>query len=577
MIRLITMALLAVLLAGCAGRPADHSALQARPQGPNVDSIANFPDIPLPTGKVASATFGMWEVVDYSGVDFSTNRLILTPLPGEYSWAIIDLGVQQPSMNIEKLYFRTAADWNGAQPAYAWVGLSDYTRGTWTWRYRDATGDPVDFSDAPAGTEFFQTAAPHHAYMAVISDHNPTDFGSMVATLALPEIHLYQPEIGIEAGLYNKFMFNPVLGGGDIVTYCPGTSESGGAVVRLDLGTDYTLNTQLFRLYQSTKCLESGIRFDMAYTNAGKLALLSARTEPVSVLRYTTESSTPGIFDIADTAVDSDFLPDPYSEPFIAMDLDNSDNPHIVFVDNNSTMRYVFRSAGAWVLTGGGYSIATRYLDIAARNADIIACYRDTTASQSALGISSHPISSTSNPWDPKYTLYYEPPKNGGNFNSMVLGPGNRIMIAQYISKNGVSTGGIPPGLGISYSASGVLGSSWTNMSADGGNDPISGEKYIAGPYCSLALLRDGTPVVAYMDETNNFLRMAIGMDVNGDAGFYHFPVDTDTEPVFLGRHTSISVQPGTGSEPDLIGVAYESYKGGKSTLRFALVVWHPE
>lgn len=577
MTRFIAMAVLAALLVSCAGRPADHSALQAKVQNSGITAPADMPAIPLPTGKVSSEIFGNWDVVDYSAVDFSTGDLVLEPLPGEWAWAIIDLGPQHPSMNIESLYFRTAPDWSGSQPAYAYIGLSDYTRGTWTWRYRDATGDPVVFSDAPEGTEFFQPAAPHHTYMVLISDHNPTNFGALCAVQAQPEIHLYQPPIGIEAGQFNRFMFNPTNGIGDIVTYCPGAGEAGGAVIRCDIQPDYTVNFQLLRLYESSKCLEDGIRFDMDYTSDGKLALLSARPMPTPVLRYTTESDTPGVFEVADTVVDAADLPDPFNDPHIAMDLDNNDNAHIVFADETETMRYVFRIAGSWALTPGGHAAASQYLDIIVRNADIVACFRDATSSQSALAISSHPISAPSDPWDPKYTLYFEPPKNGGYHNSMVLGPGNRLMIAQYIKAGMVSTGGIPPGLGICYNESGVLASAWTNESADAGADPLTGDKYTAGPYCSLALLRDGTPVAAFMDESNNYLRMAIGSEVNGGATWYRFPVDTDPDPSFNGRHTSIAVKHGTGAEPDVIGVAYESAKGGESTLRFAVVLWYPE
>jgi hypothetical protein len=214
-------------------------------------------------------------------------------------------------------------------------------------------------------------------------------------------------------------------------------------------------------------------------------------------------------------------------------------------------------------------------LDLAVRNTDIISCFRNSeNAGATALGISSHPVSSVANPWDPKYVVYNEPPKNGGNYNSMRIGPANRVYIAQYVADAPFSSGGIPPGLVVSYNNSGVISSAWTNASADDGKDLETGDTYVAGPYCSLGLLRDGTPVIAYQDQTNKYLRMAIGSTVDGGPGWYKFIVDSDGVPDNLGRYTAIDVIHGTGSEPDLIGVAYESLLAAHSSLRFALIVW---
>lgn len=581
MTRLWAMIMVLVFVAGCAGKSAEHSALGPLPGTAPVAVPEGFPHLPLPSAKAVSTTYGSWEVVDSFNADFTSNMLVLKPVtsdPWPYAWAIIDLGPQSPALHIESLFFTTQADWSALNPpAYAWVGLSDYSQGTWMWRKRDSTfttSMPTFFGDAPAGTQFFQSAAPHHTYMALVSDYNPVDFGESVGVRSTPEIHLSQPPLSVDAGQYNKFMFNSTNGTADIVTFCPGDTENGGAVARLHIQPDYTISWDIFRLYETGKALEGCFRYDMDYTNAGKLALVAARQTPASLIRYITESSPAGTFNAPDTAVDSSELPTPYSDPQLALSLDSGDNAHIVFADNSDALRYVFQIAGSWGATGGGYAKCTHDLDIAVRSTDIIACFRNTEAALSTLGIGSHPVSSVADPWDPKYTISSSTSNNCGNYNSMRIGPANRIYIAQYIEKpSGPGMGGLS-GLVACYNTSGVIASAWTTESVDGGKDLASGEKYVAGPYCSLAFLRDGTPVIAYLDQDHQYLRMAIGSTVNGGPDWYRFIVDSDPAPTSLGQYTAVDVKPGTGGTPDLIGVAYQSTTATHSTLRFALIVW---
>jgi len=582
MTRMMVLILIAVFLAGCTGGAGNHSSLSTKPETALAAAPGGFPPIPLPTAKAVSTTYGKWEVVDSYNADFSGSMLVLKPVATDawpYAWAIIDLGPQSTKLHIESLFFTTQADWSLPNPpAYAWVGLSDYTHGKWLWRKRDATltqNMPTDFSDAPAGTQFFQDADPHHAYMAVVSDFNPVDFGESVGARAVPEIHLYQPDLGVDAGQNNKFMFNSVNGTGDIVTFCPGTAENGGAVARLDIQPDYTINWDVFPLYETGKPLAGCFRYDTDYTSTGKLAILAGGQAPASIIRYVTESTPAGTFNMPDTVADaSDFLPTPYTDPQLALALDSSDNAHIVFADNTDTLRYVFKIVSAWFTSGPGYAKCNHDLDVAVNSNDMIVCFRNNEASLSALGIGSYPASNASDPWDPKYPVHFDGSNNAGNYNSMRIGPANRIYIAQYIAKPaGPGMGGLT-GLAVSYNVSGVLASTWTTDSVDPGRDLASGVKYVAGPYCSLAFLRDGTPVIAYQDQDNQFLRMAIGSTVNGGPDWYRFIVDSDPAPNTLGLYTAVDVKPGTGSDPDLIGVAYGSTTGTHSNLRYALIVW---
>jgi hypothetical protein len=584
MSRCLAFIIVMAFIAGCANNSANYSTPNTHPEVVGVTGLGGFPQIPLPAAKAASTAYGNWEIVDSYNADFTGSMLVLKPVasdPWPYAWAIVDLGPQNPALQIQSLFFTTQADWGAlTPPAYAWVGLSDYTRGTWMWRKRDSTFTntmPTDFSDAPAGTQFFQNTDPPHAYMALVSNYNPVDFGEKVGVRLAPEIHLYQPAIGVAAGQNNKFMFNSANGTGDIITFCPGATENGGAVARLTIQPNYTINWEFFKLYETGKALEACFRYDMDYTSTGKLALLAARQTPSSLIRYITETDTAGTFNLPETVVDaSDLLPATYTDPQFAMELDATNNPHIVFADNNDKLRYVFKISGAWGVTGGGYTKCTRDLDIAVHDTDIIACFCNTEASTSALGISSHPASSVADPWDAKYNVLFEPPNMDGKYNSMRIGPGNRVYIAQCILKNGTSPGGITPGLAVSYNNSGVLASAWTNASVDPGRDLASGEKYVCGAYCSLGFLGDGTPVIAYWDQDDQYLRMAIGSTVDGGPDWYRFIVDSDPVPSSLGRYTAVDVKPGTGSQPDLIGVAYEATTGANSSLRFAVIVWPP-
>jgi hypothetical protein len=570
-----------LLLAGCVGETGVQSASRGKLALPGTPSLHGLPDLPLPAGKQTAETHGQWEVLDYHAVDFTDDGLILTPLPGELAWAIVDLGSLHPAMNVEGVTFRTAPDW-GLQnpPAYAWVGLSNYTRGVWMWRYRDSTAQPqdkVDFSDAPAGTQFTKPDDPKHVYMALVSDHFHVDFGQLRALAARPEIYLSDPPVAVEAGQFNRFMFNPASSGmGDIITYCPGTSEDGGALVRYTHNPDHSASWFVVPLYGTNQPLQHGIRYDMDYLADGRLALLAARDDPSSVIRFVTETSTAGTFNLPDTAVESDFLPTPYIFPYIAMDLDSNGNPHIVFEDKDGVLQYVFRIAGSFAVTSGGYAECGQYCDIAVRNTDIVASFRDTTPSESALSVGSHPISDPGQAWDAKQTVFHEAPKNAGSYTSLQLGPGTRVAIAQYIEAGMINPGGLPPGLAFAYNDSGVISAPWSNVSVDAGQDAATGDKYVAGPHCSLGLLRDGTPVIAYQDQNNHYVRMAVGATVSGStsADWYKFIVDTGGAGENVGRYISLDVLPGGGGAPDLIGVAYEVQKAGASSLRFALVVW---
>ena len=586
MARNLAFLLTALFLAGCAGSASNHSSLSTRP-APIVGATASgFPHISLPTAKAVSTTYGKWEVVDSYNADFTGDMLVLKPVASDawpFAWAIIDLGPQNPKLHIESLFFTTQADWSAPNPpAYAWIGLSDYTHGKWMWRKRDAsftTTTPTFFGDAPAGTKFFQSADPHHAYMAVVSDYNPVDFGESVGVRAVPEIHRYQPDLGYSAGQDNKFLFNSTNGTGDIVTFCPDPAQNGGVVARLDIQPDYSINWDFIPLFESGKPLAGCFRYDIDHTSTGKLAILAAGQSPASIIRYITESTPAGTFNLPETVADaSDFLPPTYDDPQLALALDSSDNAHIVYADNSNSLRYVFKIVTAWFTSGPGYTQCTHDLDIAVNNSDMIVCFRNNETTQTALGIGSYPASNASDPWDPKYQVYFDPSKNSGNFNSMRIGPGNRVYIAQYVAKpSGPGSGGLS-GLVANYNESGVLASAWTSESVDPGKDVASGDKYVAGPHCSLGLLRDGTPVIAYQCQdsiTSKYsLHMAVGSTVNGGPGWYEFIVDDDPAPNTLGVNTAVDVKPGTGSNPDLIGVAYGSTTGAQSKLRFAVIVW---
>jgi len=570
--RTLALLTLTALAAGCglrlspAGSPADHQDGQF-PRTPT-------PALSVPSGEhQASATYGSWEIVDSANADFTDDKLTLSPPPGGWAWAIADLGEYPASYLIAYVEFPTAPSWSGPPSVHAWVGLANYTRGTWEFSYIDGTAGPAGF---PNLDEMTDVTAPgnSHAYIAVITDVQAA-FGTIPVA---PIVRVFAPGLTVESGQYNRLQFSP-SGVADIITYCPGATESGGAIVRGAISGS-TIGWTIYPLYESGKALQNCSRFDVAHFPDNRLAAVAASSAPTRLIRYVTEDAvgagTPSATFSWETAVDSDYLPEPFVDPQIAFTLSGTAPdiyPQVVYLGPGSTLTYSFSVGFAWVHEAGGYGQAGGYCDVIARTGgDLVVSFLDMLPSSTALSVGSYsPVGAPGGAWGPSYQVCLVPPQDAGYYTSIAEGLSGRLHVAHCLKA----------ATGISHSLAyartddgGVLGAAWTTQVVDQG-----GPERDVGEYASLGVLSNGHPVIAYYDAANMQLWLAIGTSVDGGVnggepgeGWIRFAVDTGTGTEGVGRYASLDVLHGTPPGSDTIGIAYEAVVSGASTLRLALV-----
>jgi hypothetical protein len=570
--RALFLLTLTALAAGCGMRLSPAGAPESRQRRDLPRSPA--PALSFPSGAhQASTAYGSWEIVDSANADFTDDELTLMPPPGGWAWAIADLGEYASDDRISFVDFPSAPSWGGTPPTHAWVALANYSRGAWEFRYCEGAAGPVDFSGLLEGTDV-TSPTDSHAYIAVISDVE-APFGTVGIA---PVVSLFDPALAVDCGQYNRLQFT-AAGVGDIATYCPGPAENGGAIVRGTISGS-TIGWTIYPLYESGKALQNCSRFDVAHFPDNRLASVAASSEPTRLIRYVTEDAvgagTPAATFSWETAVDSDYLPDPFPAPQVAFTLAGTAPdiyPQVVYLGLGSTLKYSFSVGFAWVHVAGGYGQAGGHCDVIARaGGDLVVSFLDMLPSSTALSVGSYsPVGTPGGAWGPSYQVCLVPPQDAGYYSSLAEGLSGRLHVAHCLKA----------ATGISHSLAyartddgGVLAAPWTTQVVDQG-----GPERDVGEYASLGVLSNGHPVIAYYDAGNKQLWLALGTSVDGGVnggepgeGWIRFAVDTGTGTDGVGRYASLDVLHGTPLGSDTIGIAYEAVLSGASTLRLALV-----
>jgi len=533
-------------------------------------AVAVLPDLPR---TASSETHGRWVVNKYYGVNFAGDSLMLSPpAPGEWAWAIVDLGERLPGYKPSTIYFPAASGWTMIPPMYAWVGVSDYAAGKWVFSYVEGSPGPVDLSSLPATADLVSPAT-SHAYMVLISD-TAVDFGQSVLA---PTVTVVEPELGIAVGMNNSLRFGS--GGlGDILTYCPGPAEAGGALARAILQGDGSVDWIFYPLYEVTRPLLGCIRFSTAHFADGRLAAAAARSDPSALVRFVEEASlgagTPTASFSQQIAVGASHLPSNFDDPQFSLamaGLAPDEQPHLAFIDKNGELQYAFRSAGSWTVTDGGPADAGGYPSAAASPLGmLVVAFRDNSSTPSSLGVCGHPLSDDVGAWTNVRQAFLNPGLGAGGLYSSLYydSAGSRWNAAHCIEALG---SGIHS-LGYAVDSGDWLGGLWKNQVVDEGS---AGRD--VGLYASVGTLSDGAPAVAYYDSTARQLWLAISGVAAGDVGtapgegWLRLLIDDGAGTDGAGRFCSLDVfhTPGGG---DVIGIAYEALPGGSSVLRLALV-----
>jgi hypothetical protein len=531
--------------------------------------LAALPPLPRQT---SAETHGNWEIHSYKDAVFTDNHLILSPAaPGEYAWAIVDLGAYDPGEDINTIYFPSDQWWTAMPPMYAWIGLADYTRNHWAFQYINDTPGPVDFSALPANTSFSSPGG--HAYIVVVSD-TYLDLGLMVLS---PVVTIYKPPVSVESGQHNVFKFSSE-GVGDIVTYCPGASEQGGAVVRGVENVSGAIDWTVYPLYGMAQPLQNCSKYALDHFADGRLAAMAARPLPAPVIRYVTEDNnanagTPDATFSQDSAVTTEFLPSPFNDPqfdFKMLGAAPDEYPHVVFINQEGKFQYTFKVSLAWVLSDATLSGAGYYCDMfVTAGGDIVTLFQNHNPTPYSLALASYPSGEMSGSWSPITQAYSSPPSGAAGYHaSLAYDLANtRWCGAQAIldpSENFYSLGYVEC---IGDWASGT----WNSKIVDPG-----GMSHNVGQYCSMAVLESGIPVIAYYDASAKKLMaaMAQSSDTTGGAageGWSRIVVDAGVGTDGVGNYCSLdAIHDNEGF--DIVGIAYEAVVDGKSELRFAVI-----
>jgi hypothetical protein len=536
----------------------------------------------LDTIKATSQLFNTLTILAQSGATVDgSGHLIMDAPAGGFAWVVFDLGLQVPGFSIGSVAF-TNADWTALNPApRVFVGVADYTSNIWRFRPSPLDGTAANFNSLPPGVDFLSPTA--HSYLAVVCDTASLDFGNDIdiqGTAApggeLPADYTVDfPTMPGKFGQNNAIVIRPDGSGGDIATYC--ADNNGGALVRFtyDGGSD-AISTTVKTLFDAgnAEALANCTHYRLDYYTAGPrqdcLGIGAARQAP-NAIRQVTEDLPAGSFTFNppfayQTAVDNSVLPVSFADPQFDYKINATGDPQCVFKTQPGNLGYAYYVAGSWGIdTGGPALLGNIALQLTAT--DAIIAYQVSSGPDTKVVVRKMLQRPAGVDFGSAADAYFTLGHTAGDDVALALGLASSIHIANF-DKNGAGTNA----LGFAYSDNGVIADTWDNAVADDG----AGGTANVGESPSLGILTDGTPVVAYYDQTNKSLRLAISTTPDGGnitgATWDSYRIDTSQFGSEVGRWPALGVIKRTAPDPDKIIVAYGVVDGATTVMRIILL-----
>jgi hypothetical protein len=360
-------------------------------------------------------------------------------------------------------------------------------------------------------------------------------------------------------GTNNALVIRPDSSGADIATFSE--SEGGGILVRCtyNSATD-TLSKEAIPLNEVGQALHACHDYRLSYYADGRLAIGAARRNPSSVREV--KESAPGSNSFSfQTAVDNTFLPATFDQPAFDYKIDAEGDPQVLYRRGDGILGYAFYLFGSYGLTIIGPAIEGG-IAMGLQGSDVVCCYRREGASGEELAIRRFEQVLPNDPGNldlgSDETLANMPGNNAGLGSALAIGPNGSVHLA---------TMGAGPDLLAAFSVDGQTDGTWTVATVHSGH----GGDTTNGPRPSLALLSDGTPVIAYHDTTDNKLRLAVSTtpDANGNTGatWTKYAIDNGASGAVAGLFPALGVLQVAGGT-DKILVAYGLSVGTSRKLR---------
>ncbi len=566
------------VLGACSGHTANLDPGHGNPPGQPTPGVSAKLNQQLP------AVGGLDAMRSTSGIAFSGlpmlasfhatinggNELILDGTPTAYAWAIFDLGVQPADFTIGTVNFPNAPDWSSILPLpNVFVGLSIYSQNRWVFQSRPNNGGAADFSSLPPASTFL--SASNHSYLAILSDSTTLSFGDQLLLTGsagpggeLPAKYTVDfPGLSAKTGQNNQLLVKSDNSGGDILTYC--ATDNGGARVAFayNPGTD-TIAPTVNTFFGAGEALQGCFQYRMDYYSDGRLGIGAARNGPNSIRNDRELSAGSNTWDIS-TAVDNTVLPATFTDPQFDFKLNSTDNPQVLFKSDTGKLGYAYYVAGSWGIdTGGPDILGGVALRLSGTDA-IVAYQSDAGGGDKKVVVSKMQQRPAGLNFGSAVDVFTAAGKTCGDGISLALGMGSSVQVAQFMGDAGGNDQ-----LGFAYNKDGLFPGTWTPTTIDDGGTTAD-----VGQYPSLGVLRDGTPVVAYYDATNQSLRFAIstvpdGGNVTGTT-WVTKRIDTSRFGNQVGLWPALGVIHRTGTDPDKVIVAYGVADGTANVLRVIL------